>query len=188
MTTISYSDSTYPIRPDFAEVHNRFRESLARPGAWWTGARAGCDCARGAGRAGLRSLPGGQGGALTGRGHRASRSGLRPAGCGGGNGAPHRHRRGPPHPLVVPAAPRFRAHRRPLRGDRRHRGRARERRFVLSRDGPPATSPSRTRCRRAERLPPGTPRDRRRVGADGAVRERGERWRRICGTPVAPTM
>ena len=38
MTTISYSDSTYPIRPDFAEAHDRFWESLARPGAWWTGA------------------------------------------------------------------------------------------------------------------------------------------------------
>ena len=38
MTTISYSDSTYPIRPDFAEAHNRFWKSLARPGAWWTGA------------------------------------------------------------------------------------------------------------------------------------------------------
>ena len=38
MTAISYSDSKYPIRPDFAEAHNRFWESLARPGAWWTGA------------------------------------------------------------------------------------------------------------------------------------------------------
>ena len=38
VTMISYSDSEYPIRPDFAESHNRFRESLAQPGAWWTGA------------------------------------------------------------------------------------------------------------------------------------------------------
>ena len=38
MTTISYSDSEYPIRPDFEEAHNRFWKSLARPGAWWTGA------------------------------------------------------------------------------------------------------------------------------------------------------
>ena len=38
MITISYSDSEYPIRPDFAEAHTRFWERLARPGAWWTGA------------------------------------------------------------------------------------------------------------------------------------------------------
>ena len=38
MTTISYSDARYPVRPDFAQAHNRFWESLARPGAWWTGA------------------------------------------------------------------------------------------------------------------------------------------------------
>lgn len=37
MSTLSYSDSKYPIRPDFAEAHNRFWEGLARPGAWWTG-------------------------------------------------------------------------------------------------------------------------------------------------------
>lgn len=37
VTTISYSDSEYPIRPDFAEAHTRFWERLARPGAWWTG-------------------------------------------------------------------------------------------------------------------------------------------------------
>ena len=36
--TISYSDSKYPIRPDFAKAHNRFWDSLARPGAWLTGA------------------------------------------------------------------------------------------------------------------------------------------------------
>ena len=38
MTTICYSDSRYPIRPDFAQAHNRFWKSLAGPGAWWTGA------------------------------------------------------------------------------------------------------------------------------------------------------
>ena len=38
MTAISYSDARYPIRPDFAQAHSRFWESLARPGAWWTGA------------------------------------------------------------------------------------------------------------------------------------------------------
>ena len=38
VTTISYSDSEYPIRPDFARAHTRFWERLARPGAWWTGA------------------------------------------------------------------------------------------------------------------------------------------------------
>ena len=38
MTNISYTDSEYPIRPDFAEAHSRFWQRLARPGAWWTGA------------------------------------------------------------------------------------------------------------------------------------------------------
>ena len=37
MTTLSYSDSDYPIRTDFAESHDRFWRSLARAGAWWTG-------------------------------------------------------------------------------------------------------------------------------------------------------
>ena len=38
MTAITYTDSDYPIRPDFAEAHSRFWNRLARPGAWWTGA------------------------------------------------------------------------------------------------------------------------------------------------------
>ena len=38
MAIICYCNSEYPVRADFADSHSRFWKSLARPGAWWTGA------------------------------------------------------------------------------------------------------------------------------------------------------
>ena len=39
MEPISYSDSVYPVRDDFAEAHNRYWQRLASPGAWLSGAQ-----------------------------------------------------------------------------------------------------------------------------------------------------
>jgi hypothetical protein len=34
-----YSETPFVIRSDIAEAHRRFRDSLASPGSWWTGAQ-----------------------------------------------------------------------------------------------------------------------------------------------------
>ena len=38
MSSFSYENAPYPVRPDIVEAHRRCWQQLALPGSWWTGA------------------------------------------------------------------------------------------------------------------------------------------------------